>query len=58
MHEQLPHRAKFKGSGRTFFNLDDDLSDDRIEEIMTALREQTEKRRAALAHSEDKEVKE
>jgi len=47
-----------KVQGGPFFNLDDDLSDDRIEEIMTALREQTEKRRAALAHSEDKEVKE
>ncbi len=34
------------------------MSDDRIEEIMTALREQTEKRRAALENSEDKEVKE
>ena len=37
-----------KIQGGPFFNLDDDLSDARIEEIIAALREETAKRRAEL----------
>ncbi len=37
-----------KIQGGDFFSLNDDISDDRIEEIITALKEETLKRRAAV----------
>ncbi len=42
-----------KIQGGEFFNLKDDMSDEKIEEIMTALREQTAKRRLAQKANSD-----
>ena len=42
-----------KIQGGEFFNLKDDMSDERIEDIMSALRDQTEKRRAAAKNADE-----